>query len=62
MMQRKIFQSLIVGCNAASCDENVGFCVLGQIHKSTPTTNELAKMWVPHKEINVLCKGGTANQ
>ena len=58
----RIFFSFVVGCNVASCDENIGFCVLGQIHKSLPTTNELVKMWVPHKELNVLCKGGTGNQ
>ena len=62
MLLRKLFQSLIVGCNAASCDNNVGFCVLGQIHELAPLKNELVKMWVPHIELNVLCKLDIGNQ
>ena len=62
MLLRNLFQSLIVGCNAASCDNNVGFCVLGQIHELAPLKNELVKMWVPHIELTVLCKLDIGNQ
>ena len=62
MILGKILESLIVGCNAASCDNNVGFCVLGQIHELAPLKNELTKMWVPHIELNVLCKLDIGNQ
>ena len=62
MILGKILESFIVGCNAASCDNNVGFCVLGQIHELAPLKNELTKMWVPHIELNVLCKLDIGNQ
>ena len=62
MLLRKLFQWLIVGFTADSCDNNVGFCVLGQIHELAPLKNELVKMWVPHIELNVLCKLDIGNQ
>ena len=55
ILDKKYLNHFYVGCNAASCDNNVGFCVLGQIHKSAHLKNELVKMWVPHTELNVLC-------
>ena len=62
MILDKIFESFNLGCNTASCDNNVGFCVLGQIHELAPLKNELVKMWVPHIELNVLCKLDIGNQ